>query len=249
MLSKILIITMFFVFSGRAGAEIFLPDSLCDNPYDCQAATTIFSSDNVAIFSSPSQYIWAGYNLGGASNYYDTGSEPSYSEPETTSSISGTLWIKSKAIYYNEPIIIEVFAPNPYPWDAAEYLNPVFTLNAEALLTGTGMGSRLYSDDILIPPGSDNMTVAPFAPSCVECGEIMELNLLYLLYREVSPDVYAFELNSLDNRTVIYTQEDYFYTSQHLGTATYSLANVPLPTATWLFFSALIGLVGINRRK
>lgn len=228
--------------------------AVCDALAGCSVGSTLYDGGNVTIYSGTSaagNVFWAGYDLGTSSTYYNPGGNYN-NYVSSTVQLTGTLWIEAPISFTSSSAAdqigiipastIKVYAPSRLG-DIDTY---EFTLDEEALATSTGFDYFNGEGDLAghIPTRTGNMEVQNYF-SCVECGWNMDLNLINLQYVG-GPGFYNLQVNPIDNRELIFRNETTYYIDDIY---TYSLTNVPVPGAAWLFGSALLGLFGFGRAK
>lgn len=252
-MNKSLLLIPSLLFSAfQLEAATLPPLSLCDPTSGCLIGSQLFSSSNVEIYSAIDtstfeQTVWARYSLGTASNYYYP-YNPDYYDPvppPLNIPLSGDVWIKTKAIYAaNGSREATIFSQDRYGNDVA--LD--FSMSDEAL---TGAYGYSYSaggfgevpwDQVIV--AYENMTPLNLF-TCVECGWDMELNLINMMYVDDGQGNLFFSVNASDTRQLIFSNETTYYIFDEY---TYTLANVPVPSAAWLFASGLL-ILGSRRKS
>ena len=246
MLKNILAAAGLLALPFAAVAAVLPPSSLCDPVSGCQLTSTIpqYSSDQVAIYTgfdsdTQSPTVWSGYNLGTQSQYYQPANYDSNFGPAYTTPLSGTLWLKTQAVYSGQgDFAVDVYSPDT----AGNYREQHFLLSSDALLSGhgyaknSGGAGEVPWDQIII---SGNMAPDNYE-TCIECGWDIELNLVNLSY--IGNDLYGymFQINPDDARSLVYREKTtYYYGDEY----TYSISSVPLPASAWLFATAVLGLM------
>lgn len=233
---SVLLIILSPIFSQAATSPIAAPCT------DCIHAELIYDGGQTSIWSSRQldgnglqSKIWAGYQLGSASQYYESGDGWGDPRPASTTGLEGTLWVEVFETYDANSSVLSV---NVYSENASGYYDKrELFFTPQALLSGQGKAYYSGSDDGSGWSTGNMDVIGDF--TCVECGYDLELNLVSMLFAETVAGQYQFSVNEVDSRELIYQENILYY---ELSESTYTLAEVPLPGALGLYLIALIML-------
>ncbi len=116
-----------------------------------------------------------------------------------------------------------------------------FTMPTRSVLAG---GASHYDSghDGISYYQTGNLSVLNGLFTCIECSINVKLNLIGLDYSSGIANFYGD-----DHRGLLLQYDDYF--GSFGKTRNFSVSAVPLPAASWLFLSGLMGLLGLSRRR
>lgn len=178
---------------------------------------------------------------------------------------SGHVWLKAADNYdsneavHDLSLYMDQVSPVPFDMSFDPNFNPDIIqlgLTSVDLLAGSGFAISVL--DSSLPAGffEDGALQSSWLPSpCLAdgCGIGAIFNLVNLQYSTSGSMLSLIpSLNAADVRDVLYSQESYFNSgdpTDFFKEQVFAVQAVPLPAATWLFISGLIGLAGFLKRR
>ena len=221
--------------SSFAQAAVLTPFSpVCNIEESCFVAGLEGTSikGNVSVYSAiknNTSILLAGYDLGEGSNsyypVYDQDWNPSYER----TAITGTLWLE-----INHDVVSVNFSET-----SRSGRDPLsFRLTSDALENAGGIAYKSVDDGDGWPVTQygDIVPLNLSEQTCIECGWDISLNLVNLKWENG-----GFQFDIFDQRSLVFRYDD-FYDESYIST--YTLSDVPLPAASWLFLTGLLFLGG-----
>lgn len=219
---------------------------------------------------TPVQKVLMEYQLGAGSHNESVSIDPNLFQPLPVqkTGITGSLWLEASQNYdltssfHAMSLYFDQGTPDTAPfvaWQDTLSNKQNLLISTDGLLSGIGESyvgcceinffpapfSPFSLSSATSPNLFDSHGLPPLACAADGCYNGSILNLVGLLYTQVGNNA-TLNLNPLDQRELVYFTAQGFEGYTHNA---YTMSNVPIPAAVWLFGSGLVGLIGIARRK